>query len=203
MNTAKSFPLILSVALFSLCTLQAQDGEKEKQGFIGLSLGTGQMSPVQYKGTPVESAVAAGMVTSDLRLGYFLNESMAIESGLMNLAGSARFRRDDTLRDFRLSRTAIPLRIVTYFQQDKAFSPYAKLGAYWVATGRANSLNLGQETTADLSFSFGLTAALGLRYRPEPNWCYYLSTEVFQNLGRARLQTAGFSLQVGLVYALF
>ena len=203
MHTAVRFPFILLLASLTVSTLQAQDGENEKQGFIGVSLGTGQMSAVQYKGTPVESAVASGMVTSHLRLGYFINESLAIESGLMNLAGSARFQRDDTLQVFRLSRTAIPLSVVTYLQRAKAFSPYAKLGGYWVATGRAISLKPGQGGTADLRSSFGVTAAFGLRYRPDAHWSYHLSAEVFQNLGPAKLQTAGFSLQVGLEYALF
>jgi hypothetical protein len=89
-----------------------------------------------------------------------------------------------------------------YFQGSAAFSPFIKVGAYWVASGRATPLANNQPPRMDLSNSVGLSSVVGLRYQPAGAWSYQVRLQVFQNLGAAAIQPQGFSLQLGLGYDL-
>jgi hypothetical protein len=89
-----------------------------------------------------------------------------------------------------------------YFQGSAAFSPFIKVGAYWVASGRATPLANNQPPRMDLSNSGGLSSVVGLRYQPAGAWSYQVRLQVFQNLGAAAIQPQGFSLQLGLGYDL-
>jgi hypothetical protein len=89
-----------------------------------------------------------------------------------------------------------------YFQGSAAFSPFIKMGAYWVVSGRATALVDNQSRRMDLSKSVGLSSVVGLRYQPAGAWSYQARLQVFQNLGAAALQPQGFSLQLGLGYDL-
>ena len=169
---------------------------------MGVSVGTGQVGIYRYDGSSVDEGTLSGLITADYRFGYFFSESLMIETGISSLRGGLRFRLADSLRDFRLTRAAIPVRLGYYFRGEEAFSPYAKLGAYWIASGSATPLEGFQGNSFGLANSVGFSAAFGIRYRPASAWSYHFSVETFQNLGPTDVQPLGVSFEFGLGYVI-
>lgn len=184
--------------------LQAQSESVSSINYcrMDLTLGTGQVAAYRYEGAVLKDAPLSGMLHANFSLGYFMTENLMLETGISSLNGNTRFKHGDSLKDFQLNRAAVPFRVGYYFQGSAAFSPFIKIGAYWVASGTATSLVDNQPRSIDLSNSLGLSSVVGLRYQPAGALSYQVRMQVFQNLGAAALQPQGFSLQLGLGYDL-
>ncbi|MDR9442651.1 MAG: hypothetical protein RI842_08015, partial [Schleiferiaceae bacterium] len=119
--STKHFLLLLLCVLSQHALLAQRDTSASfKHGQMGLSLGTGQVAAYRYKGAAVEDAPLSGMLNANFSLGYFITEHLMLETGISSLNGSTRFKQGDSLRDFQLSRAAVPLRVGYYFQGSAA-----------------------------------------------------------------------------------